>query len=487
MLAHRSADRLLAESPMKLVLARHARAAKRAQWTGPAWMRPLVDTGVAQARSLADALATSEVERLVSSPALRCRQTLAPLALATNLPIEIDERLGEDADEAKAAELLATLGERATVLCTHGETVSELLARLRGQGLAIEEEPRCEKGSTWWIEGDGARPERAIYRAPIPNNGSNGDAEKPVVRFGVLDLGSTSFHLLVADATADGDVRRVLRERVMLRLGASLAGCDEVPPEICERAVDTARVLGQSARRAHADILLPVATAALRDARNGAAVATRIGEAVGVPTRILSGVEEARLTFGAFRRKLKIGSRLALGLDLGGGSLQLITGDQSEVRFENTLPLGAARMHAELVRSDPMTRDERRAIRARVREHLAEYRDGLRRWQPSPAIATGGSMRAIARLAIAERGRSITEVHGTELDADTLRRLARTLAASSQEERLAMPGMRRQRADLVPTGALILRTVVEELDLPALTVSDWGLREGVILEALERA
>jgi phosphohistidine phosphatase SixA len=471
---------------MKLVLARHARAAKRTQWTGPVWLRPLVETGVAQARSLAESLADAGVARLVSSPALRCRQTLAPLSLATGIAVEIDERLAEGADEAKAAELLATRGAGATVLCTHGETIGALLARLRAKGLAIEEEPRCEKGSAWLIEGPDAARATATYRAPTPNNGSSGDAEKPVVRFGVLDLGSTSFHLLVADANADGDVRRVLRERVMLRLGASLADRDHVPDEVVARAVETARLLGQSARNAHASLLLPVATAALRDARNGAAVAERIGEVVGVPTRILSGAEEARLTFAAFRKKLRIGSRLALGLDLGGGSLEMITGDAREVRFETTLPLGAARLHAEFVRSDPMTRDEKRAIRARVREHIAPYRDALRRWEPSPAIATGGSMRALARLVVAARGKNLTEVHGSVLDADLLRTLERKLVASTQSERLAMPGMRRQRADLVPTGAVILRTLVEEIELPALTVSDWGLREGVILEALER-
>jgi len=306
------------------------------------------------------------------------------------------------------------------------------------------------------------------------------------VRFGVLDLGSTSFHMLVADATANGDVRRVLRERVMLRLGATVADGGRVPDDVCDRAVETARALGQSARNAHVDLLIPVATAALRDASNGPDVARRIGEAIGVPTRILSGAEEARLTFAAFRRKLKIGSRLALGLDLGGGSLELITGDESEVRFETTLPLGAARLHAELVRSDPMTRDEKRAVRARVRERLDEYREALVRWAPRPAIATGGTMRALARLLAAEAGRDLTEVHGTVIPAEEFRELARKLARSSQTERLAMPGMRRQRADLVPTGALVLRTVVEELELPALTVSDWGLREGVILEALER-
>jgi exopolyphosphatase/guanosine-5'-triphosphate,3'-diphosphate pyrophosphatase len=238
--------------------------------------------------------------------------------------------------------------------------------------------------------------------------------------------------------------------------------------------------------RAHADVFLPVATAALRDAANGAEVADRIGAAFGVETRILSGAEEARLTFAAFRRKLRIGTRSALGIDLGGGSLELITGDERDVHFDTTLPLGAARLHAELVRSDPMTRDEKRAIRDRVRALLDRHRATVLASDPRTAIATGGSLRALARLVFAERGKDLTEIHGSFLDADTLRELSRRLAQSSQTQRLAMPGMRRQRADLVPTGAVVFRTLVEELGLPGLTVSDWGLREGVILEALDR-
>jgi exopolyphosphatase/guanosine-5'-triphosphate,3'-diphosphate pyrophosphatase len=361
-----------------------------------------------------------------------------------------------------------------------------LLERFRAAGLAIEDEPRCEKGSAWTI-GPTAAGTAARYTPPSSTAADDAATGRPTVRFGVLDLGSTSFHLLVADATADGDVRRVLRERVMLRLGATLVDGGRVPDEVCARAVETARLLGQSAANAHADVLLPVATAALRDAVDGREVAERIGAAVGVPTRILSGGEEARLTFAAFRRKLKIGGRLALGVDLGGGSLELITGDDREVRFETTLPLGAARLHAELVRSDPMTREERRAVRQRVRDCLAEYREGLVRWAPRPAIATGGTMRALARLVAASQGRDLDSIHGTVLGTEALRDLARRLTRATQDERIAMPGMRRQRADLIPTGALILHTLVEELELPGLTVSDWGLREGVILEALERA
>lgn len=444
-------------------------------------MRPLDASGHAQARALAERLATTGATRLVSSPALRCRQTLAPLALATGLSVEVEERFGEGADEAKVFEHVATLDD--AIVCTHGETIGGVLEKLRALGAAIEPEPRCEKGSVWSWNGSGS----ARYAAPPATGVPNAASEKPTLRFAVLDLGSTSFHLLVATATADGDVRRVLRERVMLRLGATLADADVVPDAVCDRAVEAARLLGESARRAHVDLFLPVATAALRDARNGPEVAARIEEAIGVPARILSGSEEARLTFAAFRRKGKLGSRLALGIDLGGGSLQLITGDERELRFDTTLPLGAARLHAACVRSDPMSRDDKRVIRARVREHLAGSAEALRRGEPRPVIATGGTMRALARLVAAQSGRDLTAIHGMTIDADTLRALARVLVASTQAERLAMPGMRRQRADLVPTGALILRTLVEELGLPGLGVSDWGLREGVILEALERA
>lgn len=472
---------------MKLHLLRHAKAAKRSRWKGPDWMRPLSEAGRAQAQALARSLRERGLGRLLSSPALRCRQTLAPLALATGLPIEVDERLDERRDAAKATEVLAALRGAPAVVCTHGDHVAALLEHLRSAGAGgIDEEPRCEKASVWTLETRGPGPWEARYQPPPAVPGADADAGGTSVRFAVLDLGSTSFHLLVADATPAGVIARVLRERVMLRLGALIGERGgRVPDDVCARAVTTARRLGETARRAGADLLVPIATAAIREAENGRQVAERIGDAIGVPTRVISGLEEARLTFAAFRHRLAVGSRLALGLDLGGGSLQLITGDDREVRWETSLPLGTTRLHADLVRNDPMTRDERRAIRARVRERLADYRDAIERWTPQPAIAAGGSLRALARIAAAEDGLdSERTLRGYFLDAARLAALARRLARSRQEERLRMPGMGQRRADLVPTGAVILDTVVEALRLRGLTVADWGLREGVILEAI---
>src|SRR5262249_3997347 len=118
---------------VKLHLVRHAKAARRSRWSGPEALRPLTEPGRVQARAIAEVLAKQGVARLLSSPAARCRQTLVPLAEESELAIEVDERLAEGADPAKAFEWLAALrGD--TAVCSHGELVSGLLERFRAEG-----------------------------------------------------------------------------------------------------------------------------------------------------------------------------------------------------------------------------------------------------------------------------------------------------------------------------------------------------------------
>jgi exopolyphosphatase/pppGpp-phosphohydrolase len=176
----------------------------------------------------------------------------------------------------------------------------------------------------------------------------------------------------------------------MLRLGAAIAADGLIPPETCERAVDAARRLGRAAERAGAEEVLAIATAALRDAKNGRKLAEQLGRALDTDVRILSGQEEARLIFSAFRRRVGLGDEPALGLDLGGGSLELMVGNAAVLRFEETLRRGVARLHGELKPSDPMTGSEARALRERVESALAPHVDQILASSPraaSPPVA----------------------------------------------------------------------------------------------------
>ncbi len=411
---------------LKVHLVRHAKAEKRVQWDGPEPLRPLTPLGLRQASGLARRLVDARIDRILSSPYLRCRQTVEPLAAATGLPVEVDEALAKGERPAKALELLRGLDARTVVCCTHVELIPELAGELEELGITVE------------------RPARE------PDDGTADGASQ---RLGVLDMGSTSFHLLVAD--------------------------------VCERAMETAAWLRRKAARFGAERVIPVATAALREADNGAELAGRIGEVVGTPVRILSGEEEARLMFSAFRRRVLMPRGASLGVDLGGGSMELAVGDDREILCEATLPLGVARLHQELVRDDPMRRREIRAVCERVRERVLPLRGRLLAHGPKLCIAAGGSARALGYLAVSLRGlRPVQSVNELVLPVDELRVMAEILSGTAQRDRLRMPGLRRRRAELLPTGALILLTLAEVLGLEAYTLTDWGLREGVLLEAI---
>ena len=440
----------------KIHLIRHAKAEKLSTWDGPEPLRPLTARGLRQAQELAESLAGAGVRKILSSPFLRCRQTAAPLAARLGLRVHVDERLADGEPTGKALDLLREQAAAVVACFSHRALHDELAPELAEAGVEV------------------LRVDRAATEAE----------EIPPQRLAVIDLGSTSFHLLVADATPAGRLTPVHSERVMLRLGAEL-GDGRIPEEACERALETALALGDAARREQASRIVAVGTAALRDAANGAELTRAIGHTLGVRVRLLSGEEEARLIFGAFRRRVWMPKGRTLGADLGGGSLELAVGDTHRVFYETTLPLGVTRLHSEIVRSDPMSSDEAAEVRRRVRAQLAPKLRAIAAQAPGLCIAAGGTARALGWLVTGLRGlRPARTVNQIEIPLPELRDASERLARSSHAERLRMPGIRRRRADLLPTGALVLTALAELLDLDGYTLTDWGLREGVLLEEL---
>jgi len=321
--------------------------------------------------------------------------------------------------------------------------------------------------------------------AAAPESGSTGDRGVDAkLRIGVLDLGSTSFNLLVADATSEGDIVRVDRQREMLRLGATIGDSGEIPEDDCATAVSTAGELRARANSFRVDRIIPIATAALRDARNGLELAQRIGNAVGTPVQLLSGEQEARLIFAAFAHRVPLGEEITLGIDLGGGSCELATGNRWDITWETTLRIGVTRLHRAHVESDPMQRKERKAIRDQVESTISRHRATVLGQGARRCVASGGTIRALARLVREQRDSKGKPPTGVHITAKELTALCDRLTASTHDERLAMPGIKRNRADLLPAGAVIFETLATQLDVDEFAVCDWGLREGAVLQAL---
>jgi exopolyphosphatase / guanosine-5'-triphosphate,3'-diphosphate pyrophosphatase len=302
------------------------------------------------------------------------------------------------------------------------------------------------------------------------------------VRCSVLDLGSNSFHVLVADLDGTSLVP-VEREREMLHLGRVVARHGRVPEEHVVRAETTVAHLSALARRSGSEEHLAVATSALRDADDGAQVIDRLSEAAGTSVRVLSGEDEARLGYLGVRAGVALRDEPVLVLDLGGGSLELTIGTGAAVTWSTSVPLGVSRLST-LVEADPVRRRELELLRARIEEELAPHLDAVAAAEVRTTVAVGGTVRALARVVAVEDAVWLpATLNQLELPRVELARVRDQLVALDLGGRTAVPGMKERRADHLHLAAAILVDVLERLRIERVTVSDWGLREGLLLDA----
>jgi exopolyphosphatase / guanosine-5'-triphosphate,3'-diphosphate pyrophosphatase len=308
------------------------------------------------------------------------------------------------------------------------------------------------------------------------------------VRYAVFDLGSTSFQLLVTDVGSDGSLTHILRDRVILNLGADVAATGHVPQEQADRALQVVARFRDVALRAGADELLPVATAAFRDAANLPWLAKSLRGAIGVPVRILAGEQEIRSTVAGIRASVALPPGMPwLAFDLGGGSLEIALVDGDDILWTDTFPLGAARLTRTLGGRDPVGNTTRREIRRLTRSMLEPARKALGDQVPTDPIcvAAGGTAGAMAKLRISERWpEPPASLNQYELRTEDLVDLSKTLCALPTAERLDLPGIDERRVDILPAGAVVLATGFGIFGATRALHSEWGLREGVVL--LER-
>ncbi len=302
------------------------------------------------------------------------------------------------------------------------------------------------------------------------------------IRIGVLDLGSNSFHCSVADVDAFGQIQPVRRVRARLGLAGTLTSGRTVPRATAREVERVAHRLAGVMREAGADRMVVVGTSALREAARRGVLARRIEDATDLPLRLLTGSEEAALTFSALRAGFMLDGFRVLGADLGGGSVDIAVGDGALPTWTDSLPLGATRLARRFVLHDPPTEAELKRLRARVRAVLEPIARRSRRLQPDRYVVAGGSPRAVARIVQASRGEAFG-LHGFRLRDGDVARIARTVGVADRSNRLAIPGMKKRHADSVLAAAVVLEGLMDLLGTRELTVSTWGLREGVMLEA----
>ncbi|MEV5504224.1 Ppx/GppA phosphatase family protein [Nonomuraea fuscirosea] len=305
------------------------------------------------------------------------------------------------------------------------------------------------------------------------------------MRLGVLDIGSNTVHLLVVDAHRGARPMPAYSHKVDLRLTEHL---DE-EHRLGERGVERlGRFVEEAVHLAEdkgVEELLAFATSAVREAANGEQVLARIDERCGVHIEVLSGRDEARLTFLAVRRWFGWSSGRLLAFDIGGGSLEIAAGVDEEPDAAVSLPLGAGRLTRDWFTGDPPSADEVRKLRRHVRAEIARNVGDIARYGvPDRAVATSKTFKQLARIAGAAPSSDGPYV-SRSLSRQDMADWAGRLTTMASAERARLSGVSEGRAAQLAAGALVADAAMDLFEVDRLEVCPWALREGVILRRLD--
>ena len=299
----------------------------------------------------------------------------------------------------------------------------------------------------------------------------------PATTVAVIDIGSNSGRVVVYRRQAGGHLQLVAGSRASLRLVRDVDEEHRLSEATLGRAWEALQDFRAIAAGAGAERVVAVATAAARDAENGAALIGRIRDRLGIEVRILSGEEEARFGFLGAVRGLPVEHGLVF--DLGGGSLQVSHFRRRRIMRSVSLPLGSLRVSDAFLRSDPPRPGEVRRLREHVRGALEEADVGPLEGGER-LVGTGGTVRNLAKIDRRARGGyPVTRLHGYVIARRRVKEIAALLAGRREKKREAVPGLSDERGDSIVGGSLVVQTLAEAVEAPEIVVSGQGVREGL--------
>jgi exopolyphosphatase/guanosine-5'-triphosphate,3'-diphosphate pyrophosphatase len=324
-----------------------------------------------------------------------------------------------------------------------------------------------------------ATPAVAVQPLTLPSTGDSPAGE----RLAAIDIGSNSFHMVVAESAPNGGYRLLGREREMVRLGKTGLGDGALSEAAMQDGLEALAKMTTIARLRGAERVVAVATSAVREASNGADFLARVKALTGLDVQLLTGVEEGRLIYRAVREVVDLGPETAVIVDIGGGSTEWITARAGEIDQVVSLNLGSLRCAAEL-KGDPASAASLDRLRRKAEKRLAE---AVSRAAVERLVATSGTAVCCADLIDYFADRPWKEVSGArEVRVKDLAQLVERLRPLKRRQLADLPPVGGPRSDSLLSGALLLQAFVAHAGVERFQVSDRALREGLVLAAFGR-
>ena len=323
------------------------------------------------------------------------------------------------------------------------------------------------------------------------NNGASQAVNADQRRIAAIDIGTNSFHLLVAAVDPKLRTFRIIQaEKATTRLGERDPETGELTEAAMQRGLETLRQFRDLAASHRVEQIVTAATSAVREAPNGRDFLQTILDDLGMEVDLVSGPEEARLIYLGVLSGMPFGDRPHLLLDIGGGSTELILADGRDARALTSTRVGAVRLQRDFVRDDPMPPQRRSFLQAFIQGSLEPAVDKVRRrikpGETPVLVATSGTAMAIGSLAASEEERPPRKLHGYRVTRQSLNQVVDRLITMTPAQRRELAPINDRRAEIIVPGALILQTTMKMLGVGEFVLSERALREGLIVDWMLR-
>jgi len=343
-----------------------------------------------------------------------------------------------------------------------------------------------------------AKSSPALKAARKPRPAAKAAAPPSDLRLAAIDVGSNSIHMVIAQVDGDGGVTTLWRMKEMVGLGRISFPSRRLSMEAMDRAVATLRRFQQETQRRQCEKVIAVATSAVREAENGGDFVERVRRELRLPLRVISAREEARLIYLGVRHAVDlehIRDGPVLIVDVGGGSVEFIVADATRPLLLESRKLGAARMTARYIKSDPISPEDLKTLLRTYDAEVGPLCEKILALKPRHAIGTSGTMENLAAMSLKWAAAKSSDGQSTDhhklgsagwIEKDALSRLVSRLVESNSKDRRHLEGLDEKRQDQIVAGALLVHELFRRLDLNRMALSNGAMREGILADYMSR-
>lgn len=298
-------------------------------------------------------------------------------------------------------------------------------------------------------------------------------------RVAIIDMGTNTFHLLIATHTGRG-YEITYREKVPVKIGVGGINKGMLTEEGISRALLAMKEFKKTLDEQGVTYVRAFGTSALRSAKNGGAVAARIEAETGIRTEIIDGSQEADYIYKGVRAAMDLGEEKSLIIDIGGGSVEFIIGNNTDLFWSRSFEIGGQRLLEKFQKNDPILPEEVNQLNVYFSEQLTPLLEALHEHNPKTLAGSSGTFDTLSDIYCCKNDLELKETPETPFSIDTFQPIFQDLLGKDREERLKIPGMIEMRVSMIVVACCLIDFILKSHAFTEIRVSSYSLKEGVL-------